>query len=117
MTLMEVISKLDAQKHNTCSLPEKIGWVSQLDAMTCKLLFPEKAFTPYDENTPGDTLLQIPAPFDECYLYWLEGKIDYGNGEISRFNNANAMFGATWQRYCAYVLRTTPQKKGDNRFY
>lgn len=117
MTLMEAISQIDAQKHNTCSMGQKIGWVSQLDHMVCRLMFPERAFTPYDETTPGTTELMIPAPFDETYLYWLEGKIDYQNGEFSRFNNANAMFSAAWQRFFAYVNRDFPRKTKENRFF
>lgn len=118
MTLMEAISKVDAQKHNTCALLDKIGWLSQLDGLAGKLIAPAKGdFAGYDDETPGDTELQIPAPFDEVYLYWLESKIDYLNGEISRFNNANAMFEAAWQRFAAFAHRQDTGKKSNNQFH
>ena len=117
MTITEAITKIDDQKHNTCAFPQKVEWLSALDQMVCKILFPEKDFSGYDDATPGDTLLQIPAPFDEAYLYWLESKIHYQNGEISRFNNANAMFFAAYQRFVSYVLRTAGKNKESNRFH
>lgn len=105
MTISEAIEKLDAQKHNTCTWEEKIGWLSELDRMTRHLLG-QPDFPGYDESDPEDTLLHIPAPFDQVYGYYLASKIDYINGEFTRFNNANAMFRATWQTYLDHCIRT-----------
>ena len=110
MTINEAIEKLDAQKHNTCTREEKVAWLSELDGLTSKLL--------YGRDFPGygqaDAQLQIPYPFDEAYLYYMESKIDYLGGEFTRFNNAYAMFRAAWQRYADSVIRAgnAPQKPG-----
>ncbi len=108
MTINEAIEKLDAQKHNTCPRAEKIAWLSELDGLTRKLLFGED-FPGYGQE---DAPLQIPFPFDSAYLYYMESKIDYQNGEFTRFNNAYAMFRAAWQKYADFVVRggNAPQK-------
>ncbi len=113
MTINEAIEKLDAHKQNTCTRAQKIAWLSELDGLTSKLL--------YGREHPGygeeDALLQIPYPFDGAYLYYMESKIDYLNGEFTRFNNAYAMFRTAWQRYADSVVRAgnAPQKPG--KFY
>ena len=113
MTINEAIEKLDAQKHNTYTREQKVAWLSELEGLTRKLLFGED-FPGYGE---ADALLLIPHPFAEAYLYYMESKIDYLNGEFTRFNNAYAMFRAAWQRYADSVIRagSVPEKPG--KFY
>ena len=113
MTINEAIEKLDAHKHNTCTTQQKIAWLSELDGLTKKLLFGQD-FPGYGED--DDAVLQIPAPFSEAYLYYMESKIDYQNGEFTRFNNAYAMFRATWQRYADSVIRAGQQLQTPGRF-
>ena len=115
MTLNEATQRLDAQKHNTCTWQQKVQWISELDGLTKKLLFGQD-FPGYGENTSGATVLQIPAPFSEAYLYYMESKIDYQNGEFTRFNNAYAMFRATWQRYADSVIREGKQLQTPGKF-
>ncbi len=114
MTLLEAINQVDAQTHNTCTIPEKIGWLSTLEGLAQALLF-GAAFDGY-KLTETNAELKIPAPFDEVYLYWLEAKIHYANGDFTRFNNCNAMFAAAWQRYAAFVHRSGAVAT-ENRFY
>ena len=85
MKLIEAIQKIDELKHNTFSTGEKISWLSSLDGniktLTIDTHFGEKTeFTGYYEETDGDTVLLVPAPWDDLYLYWLEAQIDYYNG-------------------------------------
>lgn len=116
MSIIEAINQVDAQIHNTCTEAEKRGWLSTLDGLVQALLFgAQEAFSGYGESDE-DTQLKIPAPFDEVYLYWLEGKIHYANGDFTRFNNANAMFAGAWQRYAAFVHRSGGSA-AENCFY
>ena len=46
-----------------------------------------------------DTELIAGEPYDEMYIFWLSAQIDQNNMEILSFNNANAMFEATYSAF------------------
>lgn len=105
MTIKQAIEQVDAQAHNSATEGEKRRWLSTLDGLALTLIHGAGAeFGGYDD-APDQTGLKIPAPFDDVYLHYLEAKIHYQNGDFARFNNANAMFTAAWQRYAASCLR------------
>ncbi len=116
MTLIEAVTNLDIQKNNPCSMDQKIRWLSELDVLTRRLLFGDDQFVGYDQNTKPEIVLQIPAPFDDTYGFYLESRVDYANGDFTRFNNANAMFRAAWQRYADYCNRTGALPKNTKQF-
>lgn len=105
MTIAEAISRLDALKHNTYSQSQKVAWLSRLDHMVQKHIIDtheggeRAAFTGYDANTDPQTVLLIPAPFDEAYLRWMEAQIDYHNGEYGKYNQSILMFNAEYSGY------------------
>ena len=115
MTIDEAIRLLDQQKHNTCSREEKLRWLTELDGLAT-LLLGGGDLPKYDLSTHGGTELKIYPPFQEAYLYYLEGKIDYQNGDITRFNNANAMFFSLFQRFTAHAHRVG-QQAVKNQFF
>jgi hypothetical protein len=108
MTVMEAINTIDNLKHNTYSQRDKRMWLSRLDGMVKRLIIDTHEggenipFVPYVDETPGDTVMLVPAPFDEIYLRWLEAQIDYCNGEIIRYNNSMAMFNSSWESFRNY---------------
>jgi len=122
MTIHEAIVRLDALKHNTYSDAEKRRWLSQLDGIICNMVLdtheggPEEVFQGYDQNTPGDTVLLIPAPYDDIYIRHLEAEIDYHNGELERYNNSALLFEAAWNAFERYWNRTHLPKGENWRF-
>ena len=62
-------------------------------------------FQGYTEETPGDTVLLVPEPFDQMYLRWMEAQIDYHNAEYSRYNNSISLFNTDFQAYQSYYHR------------
>ncbi len=112
MTIIEAINRFDNLKHNTYGQPEKIAWLSKLDSMVKRLIVDtheggeDVIFTGYDAQTPLDTQLLMPEPFDEAYLRWLEAQADYTNGEYNKYNNAIQMFNTAFQGYKNYYNRT-----------
>lgn len=112
MTITEAITAIDAIKPNTFEEIEKIKWLSQLDGKVKKEIIDTHAdadavvFNGYDENTPLDTELLIPAPYDEVYLLWLEAKIDYSNNEYGKYNNSSIMYNNAYSAYWRYYNRT-----------
>lgn len=108
MTIIEAINRLDSLKFNTYTEPEKIEWLSRLDGMVKKQIIDTHkggeavSFAGYTADTPHDTVLLVPAPYDDVYLRWMEAQIDYHNGEYDKYNNAIIMFNTAFQDYAAY---------------
>ena len=111
MTIGEAITRIDLQKQNTCTRQEKLDWLSELDGMLkTQILDTHKAPSlvqlPYGDPMADTTALLAPPPYDGMYLWWLEAKIDYQNGEFIRFNNAMELFRAMFRDYAAWYNRT-----------
>ena len=103
MKLTEAITRIDELKYNTYPREEKIAWLSELDGMVnAQILGAQGAaveLTPYDPVADGEKTLLVPAPHDRMYLYWLEAKMDYYNGEYTRYNNAISLFNTAFRSY------------------
>ena len=122
MKIIEAIQRLDALKFNTYSQNDKILWLSKLDLAVKRLILdnceghPAPDFKGYTEDTPLDTELLVPAPFDEIYLRWMEAQIDYHNGENDRYNNSISLYNSMFEAYGNYYIKLHMPKSGGSRF-
>ena len=119
MKIIEAISNLDSLKQNTYDQPDKIRWLSSLDETVKKEIIDQYVgadqviFNGYTIDTDVNTELLIPAPYDEAYLFWMEAKIDYANGEYGKYNNAMAMFNNVFDAFAKYYAgNNTPVSHG-----
>ena len=123
MTIMEAINRIDAVKPNGYPQGEKIRWLNTLDRMVkSKIIDTHEGanavvFDGYTEDTNHSTELLVPAPYDEMYLFWLESKIDYWNGETGRYNNSISMFNSVYVEYEKYYNRTHMPKGKKFKFF
>lgn len=121
MTILQAIARIDGRRHNGYTREEKVRWLSQLDGII-SLLIQEcfegevPAFSPYDENTPLDTMLLVGAPFEELYLYWLEAQICYCDGEIADYNAAIAQYNRLYGAYSLAYQKDHYPKSAGKRF-
>lgn len=105
MTIIEAINRIDAVNPNNYSQPEKVLWLSTLDGVIKKEIIDTHegaeavTFTGYNAETPLDTELIVPAPYDEVYLFWLQSKIDYWNAEMGKYNNSIAMYNTAYSTF------------------
>lgn len=105
MKIIEAINSLDALKFNTYSQDDKVQWLSRLDSMVKRQIIDTHegadavSFDGYTADTPLDTILLVPAPYDEVYLRWMEAQIDYHNGEYNKYSNAIIMFNTAFEAY------------------
>lgn len=111
MTLIEAINRIDALKNNRFSQEEKTRWLSVLDGRIKSEIIDTheggtQTFDGYDANTILTTELLVPAPYDEIYLYYLEMRIDYANGEYQKYENSATMFNTAYVDYSKYYNRT-----------
>jgi hypothetical protein len=105
MTIIEAINTIDALYPNTYSPEQKKAQLSKLDGVIKRDIIDkhegseEITFNGYDENTPQDTVLLVPAPYDDIYIFWLQMWIDYWNGELARYNNSTAMYKTAYSNF------------------
>ena len=84
MTLDEALAVCDRAKPNQYSRSEKIRWLSDADGLVQREILDyvePGTFSGYDEETPGETVLLAPAPYEGLYeayesLGWTPEEID-----------------------------------------
>ena len=112
MTIMDAIFRIGELKPNSYSQSEKIKWLSTLDGIIKTEIIDTHEggenieFNGYDENTELGTKLLVSAPYDEMYLFFMESKIDYWNGELGKYNNSINMFNTIYAEYKKHYNRT-----------
>ena len=74
-------------------------------------------FTGYNTDTPDDRELLVKAPYDEIYLYWLESRIDYHNGEYGRYNNTVTTYNAAYSAFERFYNRAHMPKGNKFNFF
>ena len=122
MRINEAINRLDNLKLNTYTERDKVDWLSRLDYMVKQQIIDTHegadgvTFTGYTDDTPTDTVLLVPAPYDEIYLRWMEAQIDYHNGEYDKYNNAIIMFNTVFNDYQKHYTRTHKPLQYGKRF-
>lgn len=112
MTIIGAISLIDALKPNGYTQIDKIGWLSTLDGMIKNEIIDTHeggesiTFNGYDDTTSIDTVLLVPAPYDDIYVRWLEAQIDYANGEYNKYNNSITLYNSAYSGFEKYYHRT-----------
>lgn len=111
MTIRQALARCDALQKSTVSQAQKIRWLSELEGQIHLLILDGREgerpapFAGFTDSTDLNTPLTVPEPFDSVYLYFLLARIHFANGEIQRYNNANALFHNAWLNYANYVNR------------
>ena len=122
MTIIEAINRIDSLIFNTYTQNDKTEWLSRLDSMVMRHIIDNHEgaesiyFSGYTADTPLETVLLAPAPYDEMYLKWLEAQIHYHNGEYDKYNNAILMYNTVFENYAAYYNRTHKPVQRVRRF-
>lgn len=123
MTIIEAINKVDALKPNSYTLLDKVAWLSKLDgAIKTEIIDTHEGsefveFDGYDADTPTYTELLVKAPYDDIYLYWLESRIDYYNGEYGRYNNTVTAYNDAYAAYERFYNRAHMPKGTKFNFF
>lgn len=123
MTLMDALHLIDSIKPNSYSQDVKIAWLSTLDGIIKAEIIDTHegadnvVFNGYKEDTDLNTKLLVPAPYDEIYLFWLESKIDYWNGEIGKYNNSIAMYNEAYSTFAKHYNRMHMPKSKKLKFF
>ena len=123
MTIMEALHRIDTIKPNSYGQAEKKKWLSTLDGIIKREIIDaheggeDVVFNGYTEDTDLTTTLLVPAPYDEIYLFWLEAKINYWNGEYGKYNNSIEMYNEAYSAYAKYYTREHMPKGKKFKFF
>lgn len=116
MTIREIIDNADATKPNDFSLAAKIRWIAELDgqiALNIMMMSIEdvKRFRYTEDDVDAEPLVEFPH--DNIYEQYLAAKIDYANGEYSKYQNSSAMFNALYQDFLRWFANTYDPVQDD----
>lgn len=106
LTVSTAVAQVDALLPNGYTPEEKRRWVSQAEGFVRAEVY---GLDPTVSLTDTD-VLTAPAPYDELYRHYVEAQIHYCNGEMSRYNNAAAM----WNNGLM-TLRDAVNRRGEGR--
>lgn len=111
MTLVNAIEDFDRSRANSVELVQKIRWISELDSKINEEYLLNRGgeeLAPYTLETSGEVELKAPESFTEIYALYLNMKLDYFNGEITRFNNSASLFNRLYKEMGDSINRRTP---------
>jgi hypothetical protein len=123
MTIMDALYRIDELKPNRYSQTEKIKWLSSLDGVIKSEIIDTHedgegiVFSAYLEDADLNTVMLVPAPYDDIYLKWLEAQIDYANGEIAKYNNSIVAYNDAYDLYHRHYNRTHMPKGKKFKFF
>jgi hypothetical protein len=123
MTILEAINRVDATKPNSYTQIEKVDWLSTIDGIVKSEIIDtheggeDVVFDGYDVDTSLDTVLLVPAPYDDVYIRWLEARIDYANGEYNKYNNSLTAYNDAFELYANYYNRKHMPKGKTFKFF
>lgn len=100
MTAAQAIAQLDGLTSNTYDEAQKLLWLSRVEAG----LLPEGK---QEVAVQADTQLQAGEPYDELYIRYLQAQIFLEVGEITRYNNAMALYNNALVNFRREHLRTS----------
>lgn len=122
MKVIEAINRFDNLEFNTYSQTDKVEWLSRLDgAVKQKIIDTHEggenvSFTGYTAGKDLETVLLVPAPYDDIYLRWMEAQVHYYNGEIDKFNAAIIMYNTAFDAYANYYKQHHMPRSRTSRF-
>lgn len=118
MTIIEAINEVDSLvPGNGVSETDKRRWLSRFDGNVKNSVIDlheggeDVLFEEYTDNTPGDTVLLVPSPYEDVYVFLLEAMIHYVNGETARYNNSMAQHLNVYEQYKKWYNRTYMPKR------
>lgn len=113
MTIIEAINEVDSLlPGNGISQTDKRRWLSRFDGSIKNDVIDTHEgndgviFAGYTDDTPGETVLLVPHPYDDVYVFLLEAMVHYSNGEMARYNNAMEQHVNVYENFKKWYNRT-----------
>lgn len=110
MKIIEIIERVDETRPNAFSEKVKLQWLSELEgkiaADVMMMGIQEIRTLEYKHPDSLETEPLVSYPHQDMYAYWLEAKIDYANGEYSKYQNSMEMFNQHYVNFVRWFAST-----------
>ena len=114
--IRKIIERVDDIKPNAFSQETKVAWIAELDGkIAADVMLMGIEDIRQMECTYPDALDVEPLvghPHDGIYEHYLCAKIDYANGEYSKYQNSMEMFNAHYENFVNWFIRTYEPGQG-----
>lgn len=118
-TIREILGQVDSRKPNAFSDGDKVRWMAELDGKIAAdvLLMSIEDIQQLRYSWPEDekTELLVRFPHDDLYSLWLYARIDFENGEYSKYQNSMEMFNAVYKNFVRWFASTYNPANGYRR--
>ena len=104
MKVNEAMARIDALRPNTVDEKTKRGWLTRVDQYVFSEIVSRregaegKTFTPYGDGE-GERETLVPPPYDELYIFYLEGMIYYTTRELDKMSGSMVLYNQTMREY------------------
>lgn len=101
MNAYEVIARYDEERNNNETFDNKLTWIKELEHTVLSDVIlthrndiesPETYFDEWSADTP----LLIPVPYTDCYVHYIDMKLNMKLNQLKKYNNASSMFNNTY---------------------
>ena len=110
MTAYEIIARFDEERNNNESMDSKLVWIEELEHIVLDdviLTHKNNIDNPgtYFDEWDGNSTLLIPIPYTDCYIHYMDMKLNMKLNQLNKYNNASAMFNNTYITYQQWYNR------------
>lgn len=118
-TIREIIARVDDVKINAFGEEVKMAWIAELDgkiALDVMLMsIDDVQQLQYKHPDDLESTPLVKFPHDSLYDLWLGAKIDFANGEYSKYQNSMEMFNAHYGNYVRWFAQFYEPAQGYAR--
>lgn len=107
MTIETCMELVDGMMPNRAPRAVKLRFLGEIEGKVRVELLGEdpSAGLLIREDTPVDTELSAPPPYDQLYWQYLLAMLSYVLGDMAGFENAASLFNASYQSYGKWLKR------------
>ena len=115
-TIQEIIERVDERKPNAFSQKAKMAWIAELDGkiavdvMLMNINDVRRFNYAYPDNLSSEPLIEFPH--DSIYDLWLGAKIDFENGEYTKYQNSMEQYNAHYNNFVHWFASTYEPAQG-----
>ncbi len=107
MTIEACLQYADAIAPNGIETAVKLRWLSEIEGRVRVELYGEKpeTLTVIGTDTPTDTELCAPHPYDQLYWMYVVAMIESVNGVAARYEWAAELFNTAYKALAKWLIR------------
>jgi len=107
MTIESCMKLVDAMLPNRVEDSVKLRFLGEIEGKVKVELLGESpdGANDFNEDTPAETHLCAPHPFDQIYILYVMAMVDFVGGDTARYESGAATFNAAYQGHGKWLKR------------